>query len=107
MGALKHTITEEDLVRYFSGFGRVLRAQKIRDRATGDKKNFGFVDFADYGVVRRIMNVNKHYIQGKRIRIDLSRPRIEFSHQVREADASSKAEESETILIHPISRIRA
>ena len=37
---------------------------------------FGFVDFADYGVVRKIMNITKHYIKGKRIRIDMTRPRI-------------------------------
>ena len=43
VGALKETITEDDLVRYFSGFGNVLRAVKIVDRDTGVKKNFGFV----------------------------------------------------------------
>ncbi len=84
VGALKDSITEDDLVSYFSGFGcRVIRAVKIRDRATGSKKTFGFVDFADYGVVRKIMRVTKHYIQGKRIRVELSRPRIEFSHQTK------------------------
>ncbi len=82
VGALKETITEEILVNYFSGFGKVIRAVKIQDRETGSKKTFGFVDFADFGVVRKIMNVTKHYIQGKRIRVELSRPRIEFSHQV-------------------------
>ena len=59
------------------------------------------MDFADYGVVRKVMNITKHYIkvglrvwcrprntediffQGKRIKVDLSRPRIEFSHQTK------------------------
>jgi hypothetical protein len=49
----------------------------------GEKKTFGFVDFAEYGVVRKVMNVTKHFIQGKRIRVELSRPRIEFSHQTK------------------------
>ncbi len=83
VGALKETITEDDLVSYFSGFGKVIRAVKIQDRDTGSKKTFGFVDFADFGIVRKIMNVTKHYIQGKRIRVELSRPRIEFSHQTK------------------------
>jgi len=83
VGALKETIQEQDLVNYFNGFGKVLRAVKIFDKATGDKKTFGFVDFAEFGVVRKIMNVTKHYIQGKRIRVELSRPRIEFSHQTK------------------------
>ena len=81
----------------------MLRAIKVHDPMTGDKKTFGFVDFAEYefklifwmnilmqrsflfryGVVRKIMNVTKHFIQGKRIRVELSRPRIEFSHQTK------------------------
>ena len=62
---------------------QVLRAIKVADPMTGDKKTFGFVDFAEYGVVRKIMNVTKHFIHGKRIRVELSRPRIEFSHQTK------------------------
>lgn len=83
VGALKETITEADLVSYFSGFGKVIRAVKIQEKETGEKKTFGFVDFAEYGIVRKVMNVTKHFIQGKRIRVELSRPRIEFSHQTK------------------------
>ncbi len=83
VGALKETISEDNLVQYFSGFGKVLRAVKITDKESGAKKTYGFVDFSDYGIVRKIMNVTKHYIQGKRIRVELSRPRIEFSHQTK------------------------
>merc|ERR1712223_1251922 len=83
VGALKETISEDDLVRYFSGFGKVLRAVKIKDKETDVKKTYGFVDFGDYGVVRKIMNITKHFIQGKRIRVELSRPRIEFSHRTK------------------------
>lgn len=83
VGALKETISEETLTQYFNGFGRVLRAVKMIDKESGVKKTYGFVDFAEYGVVRKIMNVSKHFIQGKRIRVELSRPRIEFSHQTK------------------------
>jgi len=83
IGALRDNISEEDLEQYFSGFGRVVRACRLTDKETGEKKRFGFVDFADYGVVRKVMNITKHYIKGKRIRIDMTRPRIEFSHQTK------------------------
>eukprot|EP00088_Acartia_fossae_P035031 TRINITY_DN3603_c0_g1_i1.p1 TRINITY_DN3603_c0_g1~~TRINITY_DN3603_c0_g1_i1.p1 ORF type:complete len:489 (-),score=158.45 TRINITY_DN3603_c0_g1_i1:291-1757(-) len=83
IGALRDNISEEDLENYFAGFGRVVRACRLTDKETGEKKRFGFVDFADYGVVRKIMNITKHYIKGKRIRIDMTRPRIEFSHQTK------------------------
>lgn len=83
IGALRDNISEADLEQYFSGFGRVVRACRLTDKESGEKKRFGFVDFADYGVVRKVMNITKHYIKGKRIRIDLTRPRIEFSHQTK------------------------
>merc|ERR1719471_2242320 len=83
VGALRDSTSEEDLEQYFSGFGRVVRACKCTDPETGELRRFGFVDFSEYGVVRKIMNITKHFIQGKRIRVDLSRPRIEFSHQTK------------------------
>jgi len=83
VGALRDSLSEDDLEQYFSGFGRVVRACKCTDPETGELRRFGFVDFADYGVVRKVMNITKHYIKGKRIKVDLSRPRIEFSHQTK------------------------
>jgi hypothetical protein len=61
----------------------IVRAHKIVDKETGLIHNYGFVDFAEYGVVRKVFNVTKHYIRGKRIRIDMSRRKIEFSLQTK------------------------
>jgi len=83
VGALRDNITEDDLIEYFQGFGRVVRAHKIVDKETGIVHNYGFVDFAEYGVVRKVFNVTKHYIKGKRVRIDMSRRKIEFSLQTK------------------------
>ena len=63
VAALKETITEDDLVQYFSAFGKVVRAVKSTDKSTGVKKTFGFVDFAEYGVVKKVVLCSKHYIQ--------------------------------------------
>merc|ERR1740131_793632 len=52
VGALRDNITQDDLIEYFQGFGRVVRAHKIVDKETGIVHNYGFVDFAEYGVVR-------------------------------------------------------
>ena len=68
MAALKETITEDELIKYFSAFGKVVRAVKSIDRTSGVKKTFGFVDFADFGIVKKVVLCGKHYIQGKRIR---------------------------------------
>ena len=77
---------------YFSGFGRVVRAHKIVDKETGIVHNYGFVDFADYGVVRKVFNVTKHYIKGKRVRIDMSRRKIEFSLQTKTVSRRRKCQ---------------
>ena len=63
VGALRDTTSEEDLEQYFSGFGRVVRACKCTDPETGELRRFGFVDFSEYGVVRKVMNITKHYIK--------------------------------------------
>ena len=68
MAALKETITEDELIKYFSAFGKVVRAVKSIDRTSGVKKTFGFVDFSDFGIVKKVVLCGKHYIQGKRIR---------------------------------------
>ena len=44
---LTWSITKEDLVQYFSKFGKVYRAMHIYNPITGDKKGYGFVDFID------------------------------------------------------------
>ena len=63
VAALKGSITEDDLVMYFSAFGKVVRAVKSTDKSTGVKKTFGFVDFADFGIVKKVVLCSKHYIQ--------------------------------------------
>jgi hypothetical protein len=40
----------------------------IDPRSTGVKKTYGFVDFAEYGIVKKVVLCGKHYIHGKRIR---------------------------------------
>ena len=44
---LAWAITKEDLIQYFSKFGKVYRAMHIYNPITGDKKGYGFVDFID------------------------------------------------------------
>ena len=44
---LTWSIAKEDLVAYFSKFGKVYRAMHIYNPITGDKKGYGFVDFID------------------------------------------------------------
>ena len=41
----------------------VFRACKCTDPETGELRRFGFVDFSDHGVVRKVMNITKHYIK--------------------------------------------
>ena len=51
---LRYSTSEEDLEQYFSGFGRVVRVCKCTVPETGELRRFGFVDFSEYGVVRKV-----------------------------------------------------
>lgn len=44
---LSWSMTKEDMIKYFSKFGKVYRAMHIYNPITGDKKGYGFVDFVD------------------------------------------------------------
>jgi len=50
---LAWSITKEDLVKYFSKFGKVYRAMHVYNPVTGDKKGYGFVDFVDQACLTR------------------------------------------------------
>ena len=47
VGNLSYSVSESDLEKTFSKFGKVLKAKVIMDRDTGRSKGFGFVTMED------------------------------------------------------------
>jgi RNA-binding protein Musashi len=66
VGGLSWETTEHSLKAYFADFGEVIECLVMRDNATGRSRGFGFVTFADPGVVADVLK-RDHYLEGKRV----------------------------------------
>ena len=53
MGGVPPDVSEEELGSHFAPFGTVLRAEIMKEVATGKPRGFGFVSFAEEGAVGR------------------------------------------------------
>lgn len=76
VGNLSYRLTEEQLRDAFGSFGNVVHASIVTDRATGQSKGFGFVEFAsaDEGQAA-VDGLNGKPLMGRALRIDEARPR--------------------------------
>ncbi|MEQ1722708.1 MAG: hypothetical protein ABL930_06000 [Pseudobdellovibrio sp.] len=47
VGNLAFSVTDDELMQAFTGFGNVASARVVMDRMTGRSKGFGFVELED------------------------------------------------------------
>ena len=68
---LNPVTSEEDLLIIFSRFGKVKRADIIKDHKTGDPLNFGFIEFAlQTSCEEAYTKMNNVLIDERRIKVD-------------------------------------
>jgi len=68
VGGLQEQTTEERLMEYFGQFGDIQNKIEFAvDRNTGKKRGFCFIEFANEGIVDRIVKMKFHEIAGKRL----------------------------------------
>ncbi len=78
VGNLSYEVTEEDLRQMFEPFGQVESATIIKDRASGQSKGFGFVEFPSQAEGRSaIEGLNDHELKGRKMNVNEARPRTE------------------------------
>ncbi len=76
VGNVSYQMTEESLKKMFSEFGEVTSAKVVVDRETGRSKGFGFVEMADAQAAdRAIESLNDQEIDGRRIKVNIARPK--------------------------------
>jgi RNA recognition motif-containing protein len=76
VGNLSYQTTEEGLESTFGAYGPVNNVTIIRDRETGKSRGFGFVEMQDEeNVQAAIEALNGHEIDGRRLTVNVARPR--------------------------------
>jgi len=76
VGNINYKATAEDLKPIFAEYGEVLSIKIINDRETGRSKGFGFVEM-ESGADTAIDELNGKEFQGRRLRVNEARPRIQ------------------------------
>jgi len=70
VGYLPPTMEEEQLIKLFSSFGRIVEAKVIRDDVKGSGKGYGFVKFNNiHCTAQAIVHMNGYRLEGKTLAV--------------------------------------
>jgi RNA recognition motif-containing protein len=78
VGNLSTEVTEDDIRKAFQAYGDVTKVSIIKDRVTGERRGFGFVEMPSSSAAQAaIDSLNRKDLKGKRIVVNEARPRAE------------------------------
>ena len=109
VGGLAHDTTTESLRIYFGQYGRLQKAEVIRDHRTQRSRGFGFVIYQQPAVAEQVylmsqLSLSGHVVDGKVVEIKFAVPRsfgnVNISQNYLDAQATyeGKAEHPRTLL---------
>jgi len=75
VGGIKEEIEEDDMKEFFSQFGTITDIVRMKDKETGKKRGFGFVEFNDYDPVDKLVLTVPHSIKGFKIDVKKALPK--------------------------------
>jgi RNA recognition motif-containing protein len=75
VGNLNYRSSEESLRKLFEQFGTVDSVKLIKDKDTGKKKGFAFVDMDDEAGQKAIEGLNEKEFDGRNLRVNEARSR--------------------------------
>jgi len=83
VGNISFSSTEDDLRGIFAEYGDVASVKIIKDMETGRSRGFAFVTMSDDSQAQKaIDNINDLEFQGRRIKVNQSRPRTERPQRI-------------------------
>ena len=77
VGGLEPSVTDKDLIDFFSKFGEVKDASVLFDNNRNASRGFGFVTFEDQKTVEQLVKDNHFYIKGRKIDVKKAQPKSE------------------------------
>lgn len=78
VGNLSYDMTEQDLRQIFEGFGKVVSANLIKDKYSGQSKGFGFVEMPEQAeALAAIEGLNGKEMKGRAMNVNEARPPAE------------------------------
>ena len=77
VGGLEPTVTKNDLIEFFSKFGKVKDASVLFDNNRNASRGFGFVSFEDKNVIETLVNDNNCILKGRKIDVKRAQPKSE------------------------------
>lgn len=76
VGSLPWSVDDAGLAQIFAQAGTVVSAQVVKDRETGRSRGFGFVEMStDEEANNAVANLNGTDIEGRKIVVNIARPR--------------------------------
>lgn len=80
VGNLSYNVSEDDLRELFSQAGEIKEVTLIMDRDTRRPKGFGFVEYMTQADAEKAIQMfNEHELDGRRLTVNMARPREERS----------------------------
>ena len=68
VGGSNESLKEEEIRDYFAKFGEVKEVIVVKDKTTGNGREFGFVEFLDPDSAERALNEKEHAIGERTVR---------------------------------------
>jgi RNA recognition motif-containing protein len=76
VGNLSFDVTDEDLEKLFSAYGKIEEVKVIKDRFSGKSKGFAFVTFYEKEDMKKaISEMNGKEVKGRELKVNEARPR--------------------------------
>jgi RNA recognition motif-containing protein len=77
VGGLEPSVTEKDLIDFFSKYGKVKDASVLFDNNRNASRGFGFVSFEDKDVVDKLVKENNFVLKSRKIDVKRAQPKSE------------------------------